>query len=81
MGAEGIGGEGRGGEWRGGEGANFTEGILMMELASIQYIHKPSHNVVCEVDDMILCDGNYGLGAYGMDSVHTREPERSRVTI
>ena len=30
---------------------------------------------------MILCDGNYGLGAYGMDSVHTREPERSRVTI
>ena len=19
---------------------------------------------------MILCDGNYGLGAYGMDSVH-----------
>ena len=29
---------------------------------------------------MILCDGNYGLGAYGMDSVHNREPERSRVT-
>ena len=27
---------------------------------------------------MILCDGNYGLSAYGMDSVHTREPERSR---
>ena len=22
---------------------------------------------------MILCDGNYGLGAYGMDSVHNRE--------
>ena len=32
---------------------------------------------------MILCDGNYGLGAYGMDLVHIRlrEPERSRVTI
>ena len=30
---------------------------------------------------MILCDGNYGLCAYGMDSVHNREPERSRVTI
>ena len=30
---------------------------------------------------MISCDGNYGLGAYGMDSVHSREPERSRVTI
>ena len=37
--------------------------------------------IVCQVDDMILCDGNYGLGAYGMDSVHNREPERSRVTI
>ena len=21
----------------------------------------------CQVDDTILCDGNYGLGAYGMD--------------
>ena len=31
---------------------------------------------------MILCDGNnYGLGAYGFDYVHNREPERSRVTI
>ena len=30
---------------------------------------------------MILCDGNYVLGAYGMDSVHNREPERSWVTI
>ena len=26
---------------------------------------------------MILCDGNYGLGSYGMDSVHNRESERS----
>ena len=25
--------------------------------------------------------GGEELGAYGMDSVHTREPERSRVTI
>ena len=23
-----------------------------------------------QVDDMILCDGIYGLGAYGMESVH-----------
>ena len=30
---------------------------------------------------MILCDDNYGLGTYGMDSVHNIEPERSRVTI
>ena len=30
---------------------------------------------------MILCDGNYGMGAYVMDLVHSREPERSRVTI
>ena len=33
------------------------------------------------MDDMILYDSNYGPGAYGMDSVHNREPERSRVTI
>ena len=30
---------------------------------------------------MILCDGNYGMGVFGVDSVHNREPERSRVTI
>ena len=39
---------------------------------------------------MILYDGNYGLGAhciwhglgaYGMDLVHNREPEQSPVTI
>ena len=31
---------------------------------------------------MILCDGNYGIkGVFGMDSVHNREPERSRVDI
>ena len=28
---------------------------------------------------MILCDGNYGLGASGMDLVYNWEPERSRV--
>ena len=26
------------------------------------------------------CDGNYEVCAYGMESVHNREPERSRVT-
>ena len=26
---------------------------------------------------MILCDGNYGLGAYGMDLLHNWEPEQS----
>ena len=26
------------------------------------------------------CDGNYEVGAYGMEWVHNREPERSRVT-
>ena len=30
---------------------------------------------------MVLCDGNYGLGAYGMDLVYNWEPERSRVNI
>ena len=28
--------------------------------------------------DMILCDGNYGLGAYGMDSVHNTEGTRAK---
>ena len=28
-----------------------------------------------------LRDGNYGMDVYGMESVHNREPERSRVTI
>ena len=26
------------------------------------------------------CDGNYEVGAYGMEMVHNMEPERSRVT-
>ena len=29
---------------------------------------------------MILCDGNYGLGAYGMELVRNWEPERGLVT-
>ena len=55
---EGRGGilERRGGEgyWRGGEGANFTGGILMRELASIQYIHKPSHNAALALETLVL---------------------------
>ena len=44
----------RGGEQRGGEGANFTGGILLRELASIQYIHKPSHNAALALDTLVL---------------------------
>ena len=29
------------------------------------------------MEDIILCDGNYGVGAYHMEWVHNREPERS----
>ena len=68
MGGAGRGGEGdwRGGEgyWRAGrggeggegrgEGANFTGGILMRELASIQYIHKPSHNAALALETLVL---------------------------
>ena len=46
--------EGRGGEGRGGEGANITGGILMRELASIQYIHKPSHNAALALETLGL---------------------------
>ena len=30
--------------------------------------------------DIILCDGNYGVDAFGMKWEHNTEPERSRVT-
>ena len=30
---------------------------------------------------MILCDGNYSLGAYGMDLVHNWEPSEAGLTI
>ena len=65
-GGEGRGGEGRGGilerrggegYWRGGEGrggAHFKGGILIRELASIQYIHKPSHNAALAVETLVL---------------------------
>ena len=33
-----------------------------------------------EVEDLILCYGNYGVVTYRMEWVHKREPERSRVT-
>ena len=51
-GGDGRGGEGREGRWR--QGANFTGGILMRELASIQYIHKPSHNAALALDTLVL---------------------------
>ena len=36
---------------------------------------------VCMVDDLILCDGNNGLGAYGMDLVHNGEAGQSATII
>ena len=47
-------GRGRGGEGREGEDANFTGGILIRELASIQYIHKPSHNAALALETLVL---------------------------
>ena len=51
-----IGGEGKdiGGEVREGEGTNFTGGNMMRELASIQYIHKPSHNAALALETLVL---------------------------
>ena len=61
QGREGMGGEGRGWEGRGGEGrrgegrtANFTGCIPRRELASIQYIHKPSHNASLALETLVL---------------------------
>ena len=36
--------------------------------------------IVGEVKDIILCDGDFGVGAYGMEWVHNREPRRRRIT-
>ena len=33
---------------------NFKGGILRWALASMQYIHKPSHNVVLAIDSLLL---------------------------
>ena len=47
-------------------------------------IKCPFQMATCPFENLgrtLLSDGNYGLGAYGMDYVHNREPERSRVTI
>ena len=30
---------------------------------------------------MILCDGKYGLSAYGMDSMHNREPQLRNINF
>ena len=46
-----------GGIERGREGAregNFKGGILRSALASIQYIHKPSHNAALAIDTLLL---------------------------
>ena len=44
-------------EWRGSKGAregNYKGGILRRALASIQYIHKPSHNAALVIDTLLL---------------------------
>ena len=46
-----------GGTVRGREGARegkFKGGILRRALASIQYIHKPSHNAALAIDTLLL---------------------------
>ena len=42
--------EGSKGAWDG----NFKGGILRRALASIQYIHKPSHNTALAIDTLLL---------------------------
>ena len=54
-GGEGRGGQGRVREGKGGQGreGNVKGGILRRELASIQYIHKPSHNAVLALETLV----------------------------
>ena len=49
-----MGGAGRAGEGGEGRTANFTGGIPRRELASIQYIHKPSHNAALALETLVL---------------------------
>ena len=44
----------RKGESKGTREGNFKGGILRMPLASIQYIHKPSHNAALAIDTLLL---------------------------
>ena len=46
--------EGLGEEWRGSREGNFKGGILRKPMASIQYIHKPSHNAALAIDTLLL---------------------------
>ena len=44
--------EGLNEEWS--KGGKFKGGILRRTLASIQYIHKPSHNAALSIDTLLL---------------------------
>ena len=46
--------EASGGGIERGREENFKGGILMRALASIQYIHKPSHNAALAIDTLLL---------------------------
>ena len=39
---------------KGAREGNFKGGILRWALASIQYIHKPSHNAALAIDSLLL---------------------------
>ncbi len=41
---------------------------------------RRNNNIVWQVEGIILRDGNYGVGAYSMEWVHKRDPERSCVS-
>ena len=69
-------------------GRDTSEEDLVLQVKNIELVYKHCivmrRNVLFDrFDGMILCDGNYGLGAYAMYLVHSRpsEPEQSRVTI
>ena len=47
-------GEGLSEEWRGAREGYIKGCILRRALASIQYIHKPSHNAALAIDTLLL---------------------------
>ena len=59
----------------------YQQNLTSKESMTINSVLRMCHNVLFDMIavDIILCDGNYGLG--GMELVHNREPVRSQLII
>ena len=67
------------GNFKGGTLRRTILRIFVLQMKNSELVYKlcivMRRNVLvdrCQVDGIILCDGNYRLGAYGMDLVRSR---------